>query len=66
MKLTVLVFVLIAAGAAADKAEAPSQTEAHPLVVSIIKTNAGATAAHFSAGPTCIPHEPCGSGTSVI
>jgi hypothetical protein len=63
MKQTVLVFVLIVSGVTAGKAKAPSRTEARPLVFSSIQADAGTTGAHFSGGPTCLPHEPCGSGS---
>jgi hypothetical protein len=61
MKLTVLVFVLIAAGVTAGRATVPSQAVIGSTAISSIQANS-ATTLVCCGGPLCIPHEPCGSG----
>jgi hypothetical protein len=63
MKQTVLVFVLIVAGATAEKATAPlTATTARSLAFGSIEANDLATLGYCCGGPTCLPGDPCGSG----
>jgi hypothetical protein len=65
MKLIVLVFVFIAAGVTAGKPSAPSRAATGSIATSSIQTN-NVQQLLCCGGPACIPHEPCGSGSTVI
>jgi hypothetical protein len=66
MKQTVLMFVLIVAGASAGKTTAPSQIVAGSLVSNSSETSNVAGSRDCCGGPLCIPHEPCGPGVTKL
>jgi hypothetical protein len=66
MKQTVLMLVLIVAGATAGKTAAPLQIAAGSLVSNSIETSNVAGSRDCCGGPLCIPHEPCGPGETKL
>jgi len=65
MKLIVLVFVLSAAGVTAGNPTAPSRAATGSITTSSIQPS-NVQKLLCCGGPVCIPHEPCGSGLTVI